>query len=159
MGSNPTPTASWNFASQMNKKNFINITVVILVIVVFGGVGIYFISNRQSQPTSFPTPTPISGMPKPGLITVIGEITCLPKRGPGPQTKECAIGIRGADGWYYGLKNLYKLDPEYKFSVTGLRVEVSGVFSPGEMLGPGGVPYDVVGTIEVTSIKEIVGDR
>jgi len=94
-------------------------------------------------------------LPIPGLITISGEITCLPKKGSGAQTMECAIGLKGTDGQHYGLKNLFKLDPEYKFSVGGLRVEVSGTFSPEEMKGPDGNKYDVVGVIDVTSIKEI----
>ena len=67
------------------------------------------------------------------------------------------MGLKGIgiDRRYYGLKNLFKLDPEYKFSVGGLRVEVSGTFSPGEIKGPDGTTYDVVGVIDVTSIKEI----
>ncbi|MDP2926780.1 MAG: hypothetical protein Q8N65_01430 [bacterium] len=94
-------------------------------------------------------------LPIPGPITVSGEITCLPKKGSGAQTMECALGLKELDGRHYGLKNLFKLDPEYKFSVGGLRVEVSGTFNPEEMKGPDGNKYDVVGVIDVTSIKEI----
>lgn len=94
-------------------------------------------------------------LPASGLITVSGEMTCLPKTGKGAQTMECAMGLKGKDGRYYGLKNLFQLDPEYKFSVGGLRVEVSGTFSPEEIKGPDGNKYDVVGVIDVTSIKEI----
>ena len=43
---------------------------------------------------------------------------------------------------------------EYKFSVGGLRVEVSGTFSPEDIKGPDGNTYDVVGVIDVTSIKK-----
>ena len=106
------------------------------------------------EPT--PSPTPISGVsPKAGPITIVGEITCLPKKGSGPMTEECGIGLMGTDGLYYGLKSLFKLDTEYKFSVTGLRVEVSGTFNYEEMQAPAGNKYDVVGTIDVISIKKI----
>ena len=97
---------------------------------------------------SLPTPTS-------GQIVVSGEMTCLPKTGQGAQTLECAMGLKGIDGRHYGLKNLFKLDPEYKFSVDGLRVQVSGTFRPEEIKGPDGNKYDVVGVIDVTSIKEI----
>lgn len=90
----------------------------------------------------------------PGSITIAGEITCMPKTGQGTQTMECAIGLKGTDGRHYGLKNLFKIDPEYKFSVTDLRVEVSGMFSSDEIRGPDGNKYDVV-VIDATSIKEI----
>jgi len=71
------------------------------------------------------------------------------------QTMECAIGLKGEDGRHYGLKNLFKFDPEYKFSVSGLQVEVSGTFSPEEMRGPDGNKYDVPGVIDVSSIKKL----
>ena len=93
--------------------------------------------------------------PASGPLTITGEMTCLLKIGQGSQTMECAMGLKGTDGRHYGLKNLFKLDPKYKFSVGGLRVEVSGMFSPEEMKGPDGNKYDVVGVIDVTSIKEI----
>ena len=83
-------------------------------------------------------------------------MTCLTKTGQGSQTLECATGLKGTDGRHYGLKNLFKLDPEYKFSVGGLRVKVSGTFSPEEIKGPDGNKYDVVGVIDVASIKEDV---
>ena len=94
--------------------------------------------------------------PTPGPVTISGEITCLPKKGSGQQTMECALGLRGADGRHYGLKNLFQHDPEYKLSQPGLHVKVSGVFNPEEISGPDGNKYDVVGTIDVTSIKEVV---
>lgn len=94
-------------------------------------------------------------LPPPGPITISGSITCLSKKGSGPQTMECAIGLKGLDGRDYGLKNLFQHDPEYKFSAGGIYVEVSGVFTPGATMAPGGNQYDVAGTIDVTSIKKL----
>jgi|SRR3989344_4948296 len=90
----------------------------------------------------------------PGPITVSGEITCLPKKGSGVQTLECAIGLKGEDGNYYALKNLFDHDPSYKFSATGLQVEVVGTLSVEEIFGPDGNKYDIAGAIAITSIKE-----
>ncbi|MBI2613378.1 MAG: Hint domain-containing protein [Candidatus Levybacteria bacterium] len=126
----------------MNQKGNVNI-ILVIIIVALVGAGAYFILNRQAQPT-------------PRLITVSGEITCLPKKGQGG-SEECAIGLRGTNGQHYGLKNVFKLDPENKFSVTGLRVEISGTFNPEEMKGPYGSKYDAVGTIDVISIKKVEG--
>ena len=142
----------------MNQKGFVNIIIIVIVVVLIGA-GAYFVLNRQVQltPTSIPIPTP--EVPKLGPIIVNGEITCLPKKGTGQQTLECAIGLKGLDGRYYGLKNLFKLDPEHKFSGGGLHVEVSGSFSSEEMKGPDGNKYDVVGIIDVTSIREVKNDR
>lgn len=165
----------------MNKKNI----WIIAVMIILAGVGIYFGLNWQSvlpsdkitnfeecaragNPVgeSYPRQcwTPDGrhfieeieqGLPPAGPITISGEITCLPKIGQGAQTLECAIGLKGADSQYYGLKNLFKFDPEYKFSRGGLRVEVSGTFSFEEMKGPDGNKYNIVGVIDVASIKEI----
>ncbi len=135
----------------MNQKDII----ISVIIVVFAGAGAYFALDRQAKLNPNPTPTPTPEASPAVPITMNGEITCLPKQGAGQQTSECAIGLKGLDGRYYGLENLFKLDPEHKFSAGGLRVEVSGTFSPEEMKGPGGSKYDVVGVIDVTSIKEV----
>lgn len=87
-------------------------------------------------------------------IMISGTITCLPKISSGPQTMECAIGLKDNNGDYYGLKNLFSFDLEYKFSQPGLRVQVSGVLLEEEMRGPDGNRYDIIGVIDLASIKE-----
>ena len=163
----------------MNRK-IISITAIIIILISAGG---YFVLNEQkssslqmitnfeecvragypiaeSYPAQCFTPDGRGFVeeiePPSGPITISGEMACLPKIGQGAQTKECAMGLKGIgiDRRYYGLKNLFKLDPEYKFSVGGLQVEVSGTFSPEDIKGPDGNTYDVVGVIDVTSIKE-----
>ncbi len=96
---------------------------------------------------------PIETLSPPEAVTVLGEMTCLPKIGTGPQTLECALGLRGDGGRYYGLKNLERTG--YVFSEPDLRFEVSGVLSSEEMFGPDGNRYDTVGVIDVTAIREI----
>ena len=138
----------------LEQKGLFSPIIAILIMIIFGGVGAYFSLNQPIQRPPIQTPTPTPSTPTPGPITVVGEIACLPKRdsGAGFSTLECAIGLRETNGQHYGLKNLFQHDPEHKFSETGSRVEVSGTFVPEEMLGPGGTKYDVVGTINVTSI-------
>ena len=162
----------------MNKKILI-ITVAIIILI---SVGVYSVLNQQrssslqtitnfeecaragytvgeSSPRQCWTPDGRPFVeeiePPSGPITISGDMACLPKTGQGAQTMECAMGLKGIgiDRRYYGLKNLFKLDPEYKFSVGGLQVEVSGTFSPEDIRGPDGNTYDVVGVIDVTSIK------
>jgi hypothetical protein len=95
---------------------------------------------------------PILGDP----IAVRGEITCLPKRGTGLQTDECAIGLKADDnGGFYALKNLFEHDPNYSLSKMGTRLEVIGTVSQKEILGPDGNPYDIVGVITITSIQQL----
>lgn len=136
------------------KQGFVNIIAIVIVVVLISA-GVYFALNKEG--TVVPSPTPRPETPMPGPITLQGEITCLPKLGTGAQTMECAIGLKGTDGRHYGLKNLFALDPKYKFSVGGLKVLVSGIFRPEEIQGPDAAKYDVVGTIELTSISEIDG--
>ena len=97
-----------------------------------------------------PTPVSPSGnVPEDGAIVLEGEITCLPKFGPGPQTQECAIGLQ-ANGLYYLLINL---DQAFVLSGTGRYVKVSGTFTVGR-----DAIYDVVGTIDVEKVEPI-GER
>jgi len=93
-------------------------------------------------------------MPSPGLITISGEITCLPKIGTGAQTLECAIGLLGEDNRYYGLRNLFENDPQgyLKFG-TGAHVQITGTFQSETMTGPDGNKYDISGIIEVEKIE------
>jgi hypothetical protein len=92
--------------------------------------------------------------PAGGTVTIRGEITCLPKRGTGPQTMECAIGLKGDDGKYYGLRNLIEHDPTYIYSQTGMGVEVSGKITYEEQAGPDGNLYDIIGVISVSAIQK-----
>jgi hypothetical protein len=77
---------------------------------------------------------------EPTVITIEGELRCLPLRPGHPTTLECAIGLRQSDERYYGLRNLKE--------GVGLndRVRITGRFTPGAA-----EPYDVVGTIDVES--------
>lgn len=93
-------------------------------------------------------------LPEPASITITGTIDCLPKRGSGPQTLECAIGLRAENGLYYGLKNLATLDPENRFSAGGLPVIVTGMVTQEDFRGPDGNRYDIVGVVELSSIIE-----
>ena len=88
-------------------------------------------------------------------ITINGEIACLPKKGNGPQTMECAIGLLADDGSYYSLINMSKVDPDYKFSVGGLKVAVEGMFTSNNKTSPEVNRYDTVGSISVIKISQI----
>lgn len=87
-------------------------------------------------------------------VTVKGEIACLPKKGKGPHTMECAIGLLADDGNYYSLINLSEVDPDYKFSVGGLNVVVQGTLNPDNKTGPDGNSYNIVGSINVKNITQ-----
>ena len=96
----------------------------------------------------------ISPTPSSEIVALNGEITCLPKIGGGPQTLECAIGLKTNEG-YYALKNLFEIDPEHKFSSTSKRVKITGTLNNESLEGPDGNQYDILGAITLNSIEEI----
>jgi hypothetical protein len=81
-------------------------------------------------------------------IVVKGTAVCLPhKNTDGPQTMECALGIKDEKGQHYALSDT---DPSYKNvsnMPTGEMVEVKGTLEKGN-----GDKYDTVGTLKVTSV-------
>lgn len=85
--------------------------------------------------------------PSAGEITVRGEVVCLPhKNNKGPQTLECAFGLKDMDGNYYGLK-----DPTPDYRVVseipmGRIVEITGTFTPDDS-----TIYASIGVIEIKS--------
>ena len=81
-------------------------------------------------------------------VAVVGEVVCLPhKDQDGPQTLECALGLKAENGDHYGL-----ITPGRPFSPelteTGNRVRVSGTVTPPQ---PTNI-YAVVGIINVESV-------
>ncbi len=85
--------------------------------------------------------------PNPTDIAVGGTLACLPhKNTTGPQTLECAIGLRTDDGRYYGLQQLSTQDSQTSFNT---RVYISGTTEPPTA----DTLYDVVGTIKVSSFR------
>jgi hypothetical protein len=63
----------------------------------------------------------------PQAIELSGEMVCLPHREQsGPQTMECAFGLKTAEGIYYALRDS---DPDYKnvsAAGTGATVVITG---------------------------------
>jgi hypothetical protein len=98
-------------------------------------------------------PAPSNGSTTPvGVETTIeGEVVCLPhKDTDGPQTLECAYGIKLVNGTYYGLRdandkyeNISRLPTGKKARLTGtLKEESSDI-------------YQSIGTFTVTSAKVV----
>ncbi len=96
------------------------------------------------------SPSPVASTLPAGPMTVEGTMVCLPhKNTEGPQTLECAFGLKDTQGRYFGLSDT---DPTYK-NVSGVpmnvTVEVEGTFRPLTTESN----YQNIGTIEVTKIK------
>jgi hypothetical protein len=79
-------------------------------------------------------------------FSVSGEIVCLPhKDREGPQTLECAYGLRADDNRHYGLQ----IEPFPYDTKVGARVTVKGTLTTGNE----GI-YDIVGTIKADTFTE-----
>lgn len=83
-------------------------------------------------------------------ISVAGTIVCLPKKGPGPHTMECAYGLRADGGQHYGLHNLFTGAWPWPLDVSD-RARIEGTLEAP----PAGTSYDIAGTIDVSSFEKI----
>ncbi len=97
---------------------------------------LYKFSTRPSMP-----PTPHQG-------SITGAIECLPhKNTSGPQTLECAFGLRGDDDQHYLL--VYKPATQDHIPV-GQRVKVFG-----DITAQTHPVYDIIAKISVSNIKSL----
>jgi len=87
-----------------------------------------------------------SAIPKADSFTISGTLICLPhKNSSGPQTMECALGLKGDDGNNYGLN-----DPGWKYLMgvgNGTRIQISG-----KLTKKADLKYDSAGVIEIGSL-------
>jgi hypothetical protein len=125
---------------KISRKQYIGMIVFVLLAIVAIFATTAFLITRGSY-----APAATS---KPGDVTITGTILCLPhKDTSGPQTMECAYGLKDEAGNYYGLgdsdtgyKNISNAPMNTQVKVSGtLKKETSTV-------------YPTIGTIEVTRI-------
>lgn len=129
-----------------------NKVLIILLVVIVVSIGFYVALQERSQIQEFPNESlEISE----GPITESGVITCIPKIGTGAQTMECALGLKNAEGVYYGLRHLSEYDENFAFASNDVTVLITGTLVDEETFGPDGNKYDTAGTIEIESISEI----
>lgn len=87
----------------------------------------------------------------PGRMVVEGEYVCLPHRNSsGPQTMECAFGLKSDDGLFYGLDFGLLSSTGWMDLATGSRVRVEGPYA----VDNGSSNYKIEGIISVTSFQE-----
>lgn len=117
--------------------------------------GIFAFANQQNQktPENKITITPTPTIDTPQKVTLKGEVVCLPhKDTSGPQTLECAFGLKADDGNYYALDAGSQVPPPYN---TGEHIQASGIFTPIERLSTDHwQKYNVKGIFSITdSVK------
>ncbi|MBX4192086.1 hypothetical protein KW798_01220 [Candidatus Parcubacteria bacterium] len=151
----------------MNMKVFLGIVVILAVL-----FGAYIYAQPEpatnlvppTQSTSTPpvhnTPTPPRDIEPAGnsgngngeegtTMAFSGTLTCLPHKGTGPHTMECAYGLKADDGSYYALQNLWEVNSS--LTETGTRIRVEGAVSDPENTEK----YDIKGVIWVVGAVKI----
>lgn len=94
----------------------------------------------------------------PARATIVGTYTCLPHRdSSGPQTMECAFGVREeGSGLHFAVNTQLMSSTVWMDIPTGERMRIEGVVTPIENLSTDHwQKYDIVGIIEATMIEKL----
>src|SRR3989344_7796578 len=149
----------------MSKQLYVGMGLGALPLFILIGAGVYVSSNSERGTGEPQDVSDVEGTLPPGAdtdgqedennpqpfisgetVVVEGTVTCLPHKGDGPQTMECAFGLQAVTGEYYGLSNLWTIAPDV--TDTGAKVEVRGEFVPPAA----NEKYDIQGYIDVQSV-------
>jgi len=129
----------------MHRSKHKTILASIFAISLIIGIGVLV----YTTPQKVDAPNPIVTIPQDGPITIRGMVVCLPHTNTeGPQTLECAYGLKDEKGVYYGLNDT---DPGYKnisAAPMDVLVEVEGIF-----IQKTSSIYQSIGVINVASIR------
>jgi len=133
---------------KLGKKHFLivyTITSVLAFVALF-----YLISNfiyTEKQP---------SVVLDPYQVELAGEYVCLPhKDTTGPQTDECAFGLKTDDGAYYAV-DLSSVSQEGIYFMVGNRITANGIVTPIERLSTNQwVKYRIDGIFVVTDSLQV----
>ncbi len=84
-----------------------------------------------------------------GLVTIKGEVLCLPHKDTnGPQTLECAMGIKDDQGHNYALSDTDQNYANISSLQTGKTVEVTGTLKAAD-----DSKYQIKGILQITKIE------
>jgi hypothetical protein len=126
--------------------------------VMFSLAGLLLLAGIATAIAQFgpqPNPAPVTSINN-GIWQ--GEYLCIPhKDTSGPQTLECALGIKTAPNTYFALDMGPLLGADFNPKInTGTMIEVIGNMTPLEMLSTDHwQKYNMKGIIQVKSIREI----
>jgi hypothetical protein len=127
------------------------VTAAIIVLIALVSAAAIGKQSMAPAPRATPTPALQAGLPPDGhTITITGQYVCLPhKDTTGPQTDECAYGLKDDHGVYYGLS-----DPSGTYAILstasiGKRIQLTGTFARRD-----NPTYPSVGIITITAADE-----
>lgn len=127
-----------------SKKFFVGRAIGFIVVLVLVLVGFMLF---RSVPESVLTVL----APSVGAITIQGRMVCLPhKNTDGPQTLECAFGLKDDEGRYFALSDTDSAYKNIGNVPMNVRVEVEGVFALRTDSN-----YQDIGVISVTRVTQI----
>lgn len=143
-----------------NSKNKVILLIIVIVILVLGAL--LAVTAPAKAPVSEPavnTTGSISGEvvspsqnePVSKRTTLSGTFVCLPhKDKTGPQTAECAFGMKASDGYYYGI-DFNMASQKIPTLNTGDKFRAAGLMTPIEALSSTAMQkYDIKGIFSVT---------
>jgi hypothetical protein len=125
--------------------------LLVILLVVFFALNSYIYTEKQASPEE------VAQSHEPYRATLSGEYVCLPHaETEGPQTDECAFGIKTETNEYYAVdfSLMSQTAPQLK---TGDRFQASGLVTPIERLSTDHWrQYPVEGIFSVTdSVQKI----
>ncbi len=145
----PEPGGFWYNGHMTQKHISIAIPIILLVIIL----GVFAVRYHVFAPATDTTP-PSGQIPAAGPVVLLGAMVCLPHiNTEGPQTQECAFGLKDNNGIYYAL---HDSDPTYttiSAAPMNVPVEVTGTLTLEKS-----DRYQSVGIIDVVSIKKVDND-
>lgn len=131
----------------MKKALAIAIVVIAVLAAGFYALNSYIYNEKQGDPMDMQSYR--------GTLT--GEVVCLPpKDKDGPNTRECAMGLRTNAGEHYAL-DFMMMSQENPGIDSGDRFTANGLITPVEMLSSDRwQKYDIVGIFSVTdSVRKL----
>jgi hypothetical protein len=122
-----------------------NIFVIVVIIILAWGVFMYG-NNNQGTPEPL-TPIDLT------QTSFTGEFVCLPhKNTDGPQTMECAFGLKADDGNYFALD--FGTSTELMNQPMNTPITVKGQLTPIEAISSNlGQIYNIRGIIRVEAVE------
>lgn len=150
--------AQYGIVRFVKRHSFILLGIGLLFFVILFAMRVQQGSSSSPIAPSGNAPTPtivVSDAPK--EATLEGEYTCLPHTDTsGPQTMECALGLKTDDGSYYALDFGNLLQSGAINFGTGTRIRVSGLLVPIEQISSNQwQKYPIKGILQVKEVSKI----